>query len=773
MWSSDTPSESSGSRHDLNHSATPSSLQPSSAHISTSIHPVYPTSTLTPSIPSSLFSSTSNSKPSSIASALGYRRQAADLMAQIRKDMTTGKRLISLETVKDKTLDEGDQLECSNPHHVSTTPTSLHGGDTLQPTSKQLPSSSLQVLASSNSIFPTDTEEQKQAPVRKVPKPSPRKLLRRLSAADEVDREIAMSQSSSDASLLVPPAAESLDSQAVKESFEADHLPSRAPAPSSQRPSHFRDHHQPQSIQIFHVSAPDPSLTKPNLFLQVPGIGFDSGRVVSSGTASSVETADSALTRGTTATSSTSVITGRTASTQSVTSAASFVKHAGPVQMTRIGPEDIPSLPDLVGGMRFDRQLMRWVKTAPMQETDKGKDDGALPGLSEESEDPFRSFESLESGRIEEAEDVAHTEVAAEQEEAEPHVDNGGQSELATEHHEAAHESRVERLAEAVTTMSLQEDETDDSFDFEYDTGEAVEVMTGIDSHDTDIDTETTDSEDELRSKEDMAEIPSEKEDDATASIPARDPVVTIPSNPVTMPESYSTPIPAHRTGLAPPRSALKNGTGSLTPASAIRTPNNLFSPAHRRSVSFSDGRKDGKIKGLGREADGETHIPEPDCVFPVATSAPFVASARGNRIAAILEDLAEPEPSFEDQTPSKASTSSRPPTGAIKAFALQVQSNTSSRRPFTRSLKEQDLSLAQGNQTLLTECSFGVAHDKLVHVITDVHPYVPHWDTLGHINLSRKGIESVARLKEFLPQLDALTLWVVAVFWTLCSLID
>ena len=62
-------------------------------------------------------------------------------------------------------------------------------------------------------------------------------------------------------------------------------------------------------------------------------------------------------------------------------------------------------------------------------------------------------------------------------------------------------------------------------------------------------------------------------------------------------------------------------------------------------------------------------------------------------------------------------------------------------------------------NGTFLTDCSFRVTHDRLVQVITDVQPYEPHWEELTEIDLSQKNLESVARLKEFLPKLDSLSL--------------
>lgn len=67
------------------------------------------------------------------------------------------------------------------------------------------------------------------------------------------------------------------------------------------------------------------------------------------------------------------------------------------------------------------------------------------------------------------------------------------------------------------------------------------------------------------------------------------------------------------------------------------------------------------------------------------------------------------------------------------------------------------------GNATFLTECSFGVAHDKLVEIITDIEPFNPHWDQLKSIDLRDKKADSVARLKEFLPNLDEVNLYVKA----------
>jgi len=83
-----------------------------------------------------------------------------------------------------------------------------------------------------------------------------------------------------------------------------------------------------------------------------------------------------------------------------------------------------------------------------------------------------------------------------------------------------------------------------------------------------------------------------------------------------------------------------------------------------------------------------------------------------------------------------------------------QTDGSGSTRRVSSASQKVQ-----QANATFLTECSFGLARDRLVQVITDVQPFEPRWEELHAIDLSRKSLDGVARLKEFLPKLDSLVL--------------
>lgn len=89
--------------------------------------------------------------------------------------------------------------------------------------------------------------------------------------------------------------------------------------------------------------------------------------------------------------------------------------------------------------------------------------------------------------------------------------------------------------------------------------------------------------------------------------------------------------------------------------------------------------------------------------------------------------------------------------------------SSSRQQRVFARSHASR--SVGHNNGTFLTECSFGVAHDRLVEVLTDVEPFEPHWETLSTVDLSERRLESAARLKEFLPALDALNLCVALRF--------
>ncbi|KAF8313957.1 uncharacterized protein EI90DRAFT_2948931 [Cantharellus anzutake] len=260
---------------------------------------------------------------------------------------------------------------------------------------------------------------------------------------------------------------------------------------------------------------------------------------------------------------------------------------------------------------------------------------------------------------------------------------------------------------------------------------------------------------------------------------------------------SQSTPHPfPHPNGkvrpsipLVPPKSVLKQtatptltSKGSLVKQASVgpSTPlPNSAQRSHRRSVSFSDGRTDGKIVGLVSETDsseGEGSISMAE--RQSGKNASFAHSLRTKRIDNMLAQLEQEN----WQTPSKSNPSSHLPdisniiplsarssaftkstqeeSVAVKASGHNDKTPKAQPRKIVAPRSKRTLSLqAQANQTILTECSFAVSQDRLIQAITQVHPYEPHWEHLPQIDLSNLKIESITKMKDFLPSLVSLDL--------------
>ncbi|GAA5985359.1 hypothetical protein JCM11641_006376 [Rhodosporidiobolus odoratus] len=275
----------------------------------------------------------------------------------------------------------------------------------------------------------------------------------------------------------------------------------------------------------------------------------------------------------------------------------------------------------------------------------------------------------------------------------------------------------------------------------------------------------------------------------------------------IPLPPSPTTPAPPSRPADSsapsiprplpqPPRSALKQPIRSHSdPVTATcATPLRTFvagGPKAPRSVSFSDGKTSGKIKGLvprrkGEEEEGykpsplrfgraTEHAPasmegrslvegpgelelderygsgedeeEADrTVTQESVSGKEVQSARTRRIGDALDELAH----GPEESPF-TSHFDRPSPADAPSFSFR-------RRSIGRTPSGNFVGGA-GNATFLTECSFGVSHDRLLQYITDVEPFEPDWEGLGSIDLSGKKAESVVRMKEFLPKLDEVDL--------------
>ncbi|KAL5501530.1 NUD1 [Sanghuangporus vaninii] len=461
-----------------------------------------------------------------------------------------------------------------------------------------------------------------------------------------------------------------------------------------------------------------------------------------------------------------------TATTLTVGSADSCVKHAGP-QMVRIAPADLPSIPERVGGMIFDRSLGRWMKErGPSDKTAtrssvRRSSQGSIPGMEgfTESEDPFRDIESLRDGESnhspEDAADAGLDETNRSQDE------NDGTEDMHI-------------ISSDTDSFDDSEDAQVSTFTFDRPPTGVVQVMTGRedDLGESDEDAAALESEDEsevddgesshgegddealydnMASMSIQEDQPEFEEGISTAFVDAKAEHQrgnTDPARFKNQPNNMLTPRRPHRRVARPPRSALKSA--SVTPISK-----------GGRSVSFSDGRKEGKIIGL-HPVQGRSEVASGAFDVPQAVNLP-ATSARSKRIMEMLDDLEESLFDDEQQNAGQqymmAETMPHVPLGIQKD---EVQLAVASPRSFARAqtIRRQGQSSprrvntsSRANATFLTECSFGVAHDRLVEVITDVQPFEPYWDSLTALDLSSKRLDSVARLKEFLPKLDCLNL--------------
>lgn len=119
-------------------------------------------------------------------------------------------------------------------------------------------------------------------------------------------------------------------------------------------------------------------------------------------------------------------------------------------------------------------------------------------------------------------------------------------------------------------------------------------------------------------------------------------------------------------------------------------------------------------------------------------------------QVKTVLIPASPPDPKSVRNDLSTSYTSS-----IASSPSLSLTGSRTGSRSFVRTRSQ------NGNATFLTECSFGVSHDRLLQYITDVEPFEPNWEDLRSIDLSGKKAEGVVRLKEFLPNLDEVNLWV------------
>ncbi|KAJ6557226.1 hypothetical protein DFH09DRAFT_1163435 [Mycena vulgaris] len=384
----------------------------------------------------------------------------------------------------------------------------------------------------------------------------------------------------------------------------------------------------------------------------------------------------------------------------------SYVKHPGPAQLRTIAPQDVPVLPDRMGDMLFDKVMLKWVKSV------KAEDGDARDFVvEEESEDPFGDIESLRD-------DTRGAERAGDG------TDDEEEMELTSFSTDAS--GRVVAVMTGVDTDGMDDVSTTDS------EGGNDAVVTGELEHAFPTLRESeSESEDEDATQ--LANHRHLEESESLTDAFAPPPIVvttfnTPPPSAVKVPSSAMKSHTPLKRPEATPTSAFKSN--GATPSSVLKDPSRqrYRTPrrTHRRSVSFSDGKRDGPIRGL---SSGEP-------------------SARSKRIAEMLarsdsSELDSDSPTKGGARASGSGSGLMSGSGSVRfRFRRRQSASASSRRVFSRSPAHR--SVGGNNGTFLTECSFGVAHDRLVEVLTDVEPFEPHWEGLS---------------TELLPALDALNL--------------
>ena len=277
---------------------------------------------------------------------------------------------------------------------------------------------------------------------------------------------------------------------------------------------------------------------------------------------------------------------------------------AGGVGITQIMPMDVPELLERVGNMVFNRQMMVWVK-----ETDQNPYRNA--NTDETTDDPFRDFESLVDGESDRL--VGLKRPLEADDEVPPHPDS-----------------------EDSTLSATQEDDTQEK----HNVGETL-ILAGVNGSDG-----SEPVMQDLLQRQSSAPPPPEK--DWTVNLIRN---VTADDQRI---HSMLSGNPAKEPLPTPLRSVLKPGT----PASSESTPhpsvvNRTAGVGPRRSVSFSDGRTSGRIRGLHDSQTDESQSSQsprslPDVSIPVQVqrapmndpSERFEPSVRADRIAEMLECL-------------------------------------------------------------------------------------------------------------------------------------
>jgi hypothetical protein len=257
--------------------------------------------------------------------------------------------------------------------------------------------------------------------------------------------------------------------------------------------------------------------------------------------------------------------------------------------------------------MVFDKVMMRWVKATVMEPPSIGEGGGGRSAeIDAESEDPFRDIESLR-------EDSLVGDGIGER--ASPLTDNSDVDEVLDEEEMELTSFSFDGPSHThMPAASLSEDDTTDSDNDDDDITDISALSASLSLAGPPEVTFDPDSSDEETHHEHALAV--------VKSTSGRSREVSVP-----------TPI----------RSALKGTVASpavifVDPVISIhRTP--ASKTGHRRSVSFSDGKREGPIRGLGRSQHADSSDDELTGQVLVG-DLPFEPSTRSKRIGKMLDGL-------------------------------------------------------------------------------------------------------------------------------------
>jgi hypothetical protein len=285
-------------------------------------------------------------------------------------------------------------------------------------------------------------------------------------------------------------------------------------------------------------------------------------------------------------------------------SAPSFVKHPGPAHIRTIAPADLPSLPDTYGDMHLDKVMMRWVKNTAKATMDQERSSSQA---GEISDDPFGDIESLrDDSRPAEEEEVHHLrsgEAVGQPEmsiiEEQSEIEDEEEMELSNFSTDAS--AHIVNIMTGVDTDGY-EDETTDSEDANDDLHTATQAVI----NDIDFDSEFEDSPSRHSIRNVREAVPSPQRGAQQQRSQQQQQFYSVQTQIVTQTATFSTPNRGNiglPSGTPVIKSALKSN--SVTPTSAMKSSDRRYYQTplqrlvHRRSVSFSDGKRDGPIQGL------------------------------------------------------------------------------------------------------------------------------------------------------------------------------